>query len=376
MLFYFFKNSRFLLIALICLTTIQAQDFIRSEKEKFKIRVLAEGLQTPWGMEKLPDDRFLITERPGRLRILTEQGLDPEPVKGIPEVFAQGQGGLLDIKLHPQYRENGWIYLAYSDSQNGKSHTKIIRGKLKDHQWTDSETVYEVPLKEYTANGVHFGCRLVFDHQGFLYFGIGDRGEMKEAQNRSKAQGKIHRIHDDGRIPTDNPFTDDPIALKSIWAYGVRNPQGLFFDQETDLLWETEHGPQGGDELNQIQKGHNYGWPLVCYGVNYGGKPISDRQEMEGVTNPITYWVPSIAVSSVLLYRGNQFYQWKESLFVVSLAKQQFLRLEVENGKVRHQEKIWEMKGRIRDIRSFEDGYIYLVMNDPGQILQLIPFNP
>lgn len=362
-------------IALLFFIPLQSQELIRSEKETFKIETLVEGLKTPWALEKLPDGRFLFTERAGTVHFFDEKGLDPTPISGVPKVFAQGQGGMLDLKLHPQYRENGWIYLSFSDPQGDKAFTKIIRGKIINHEWTSSETIFEAPQSLYSKSGVHYGSRMVFDDQGFLFFAIGDRGDMKEAQNLRKPHGKIHRVFDDGKIPTDNPFFSQEGALKSIWSYGHRNPQGLFFDRESGKLWETEHGPKGGDELNLIHKGHNYGWPLVCYGINYNGQPISDKQEAEGITNPITYWVPSIAVSNVLVYRGNQHYQWKENLFVVSLAHQKLIRLEVENDKITHQEVLWDQKGRMRDIRTFDDGYIYILFNDPGKIIRLKPFS-
>jgi glucose/arabinose dehydrogenase len=369
-------HFRLLAVILLHFHLLVAGDFIRSEKESFKIEVLADGLQNPWGIAKLPDGRFLLTQREGTLHFLSEKGLDPTPITGFPPVFSQGQGGLLDVILHPDYSENGWIYLSFSDLYEGKSFTKIIRGKINDHQWTSTETIFEAPRSVYTHSNVHFGSRMVFDSQGFLYFSIGERGAMKEAQNLERAQGKIHRVCDDGKIPEDNPFVSQKNAVESIWAYGVRNPQGLFFDKEKGILWETEHGPKGGDELNIIRKGNNYGWPLVSYGINYNGQPISDKTEAPGITNPITYWVPSIAVSNVMKYEGNQFYQWKGNLFVVSLALQKFVRLEVDGEKVTHQEVIWEKQGRMRDIRTFDDGYIYILMNSPGKIIRLKPYTP
>ena len=364
-----------LLIFILFLIPLSSQELVRSEKQTFKVETLLEGLKTPWALEKLPDGRFLFTERAGSLHFFDEKGLDPTPISGLPTVFSQGQGGLLDLKLHPQYDQNGWIYLSYSEPTQDKAFTKIIRGKIVDHQWSSSETIFEAPPNDYTNSKIHFGSRMIFDDQGYLFFSIGERGAMNEAQNLQKAQGKIHRVFEDGKIPSDNPFFNQPKAIKSIWCYGNRNPQGLFFDREKGKLWETEHGPKGGDELNLISKGNNYGWPLVCYGINYNGKPISDKQEAEGISNPVTYWVPSIAVSNVIQYRGNQYYPWKGNLFVVSLALQKFIRMEIENDQITHQEVIWEQKGRMRDIRTFDDGYIYILFNDPGKIVRLKPFS-
>ncbi len=351
---------------------------ISSQKENFKIEVVAEGLKNPWGLVDLGAGRMLVTERAGTLRMIQDGHLLPDPISGIPSVYAQGQGGLLDIELHPDYQKNGWIYLAYSHEKEGKGLTKIIRGRLKDGAFVDQETIFEAPAGDYVGGGNHFGCRMEFDGKGFLFFSIGDRGDKTTPENNAQklgnVKGKIHRIHDDGRIPADNPFVSTAGAAPSIWCYGNRNPQGLRFDTKTGLLWETEHGPRGGDELNIIEKGKNYGWPVITYGVNYSGTAITDHTSEPGMEQPVTYWTPSIAVSGLEIYHGGLFPEWKGNLFAGALAHQKLVRLEIDNGnRVTGQEILLEKSGRIRDVRAFSDGAIYIVYDEPGKIVRLVP---
>jgi len=351
---------------------------IDSEKAKFRVEVIADGLENPWGIVLLPDGRYLVTERPGRLRVIKDGVLDPRPVEGTPAVWAQGQGGLLDVQLHPQYAENGWIYLSFSDPKDDAALTKIVRGKLRGHAFVDQETIFQAPEAEYTKGGVHFGNRIDFDGKGFLYFSIGDRGDKttpeNNAQKLTNGKGKVHRIHDDGRIPADNPFVGTPDASPSIWSYGNRNPQGLRFDRRTGLLWESEHGPRGGDEVNIIRKGLNYGWPIVTYGINYSGTPISDKTGAPGIEAPVLHWTPSIAVGGIDFYYGDKFPGWKGNLFATALAHQKLVRMEVsEDNKVTHQEILLERSGRIRDVRSLGDGALTLVYDEPGKVVRLVP---
>lgn len=359
--------------------SVGAQDnaVISSEKARFKVETLADGFDHPWGLEKLPDGRFLVTERPGRLRVIENGKVLPEPIKGIPEVWARGQGGLLDVRLHPDYAKNGWIYLSYSDPRGDKALTKIVRGRVKDGAWVDQETIFEAPSDQYVGTGVHFGNRICFDGKGFMFFSIGDRGDVTKPQNNAQkltnVKGKIHRLRDDGSVPMDNPFYARGGAMKSIWSWGVRNPQGLCFDAKGNL-WEVEHGPRGGDELNLIQRGKNYGWPICTYGINYDGTPITDKRSAPGMESPVTYWVPSIAVGSVEFYHGDQFPGWRGNLIATALAHQKIVRLEIDPAnKVTHQEILLERTGRIRDIRCFDDGSIYLVYDEPGKIVRLVP---
>lgn len=351
----------------------QTDGTIRSQKATFRVEAVATGLRNPWGLVKLPDGRFLVTERPGALRVIAQGQLQP-PISGVPAVFARGQGGLLDIQLHPRYAENRWIYLAYSDPREGKGLTKIIRGRLRENAFVDQQVIFEAPLEEYTSGPVHFGCRLTFDRSGHLYFSIGERGEMQNAQNLANVKGKIHRLHDDGRVPADNPFVKTPGARPSIWSYGNRNPQGLLLHPETGVLWETEHGPRGGDELNIIRRGANYGWPVITYGIDYDGSIISKKTAEPGMEQPVIHWTPSIAVAGLGLYLGQGFPQWRGNLFATALAHQKLVRLEVRDNKVSSQEILLEGSGRIRDVRWFEgDDALYLVYDAPGQVVKLVP---
>jgi len=363
------------LVATLALAPLALAEKIESRKATFEFEEVATGLVNPWSLLKLPDGRLLVTERPGRLRIIDENGnLQKEPVAGIPEVYAKGQGGLLDLEFHPDYSENGWIYIAYSDpNDDGGGLTRIIRGRLDGNEFVDQETIFEAPADQYGKAGVHFGCRLEFDKEGYLYFSIGDRGGMHNAQKLDNVMGKTHRIHDDGKIPTDNPFVDDPNAMPTIYTYGNRNAQGLSMHPKTGEIWETEHGPKGGDELNLIKKGTNYGWPVITYGINYNGTPITDKTEAPGMAQPVIHWTPSIAVCGIDFYSGDQFPQWQDNLLVTSLAHQKFIRLEIDGDQVKEQEIVFEKKGRIRDVEVTADGEVYVVFDQPGKIIRLKP---
>ncbi len=344
--------------------------------EKFKTEVIAEGLENPWSVAKLPDGRYLVTERAGRLRVI-ENGNVSEPVKGVPEVWAKGQGGLLDVVLHPDYAANGWIYLSFSKPIGDGALSAIIRGRLKGNELVDQEVIFDPPAAEATTGGAHFGCKLVFDGKGHLFFSHGDRGDVttpaNSAQRVDNIKGKIHRIMDDGKIPEDNPFVGQDKARASIWSYGNRNPQGLALDPKTGLLWETEHGPRGGDELNIIRKGLNYGWPVVTYGINYSGTPISDRSEKKGMEPPVIHWTPSIAASGLAVYHGDKFPSWRGNLLAGALAHQKIVRITLEGEKVKDQEILLEKTGRIRDVRCFDDGYVTVVYDQPGKVIRLVP---
>ncbi|MDD5198520.1 MAG: PQQ-dependent sugar dehydrogenase [Terrimicrobiaceae bacterium] len=355
----------------------QQPEVIASERARFKIEVLADGLDHPWGMVKLPDGRFLVTERPGRLRVIAGGKLLPEPIKGIPPVFARGQGGLLDIQLHPDYAKNGWIYLSLADPQGDKGLTKVIRGRIKDGVWVDQQTIFQAPADQYVPGGNHFGCRMQFDGKGFLFFSVGERGDVttpaNNAQKLTNVKGKIHRLRDDGKVPMDNPFYKTPGATQSIWSWGHRNPQGLHFDRY-GTLWEAEHGPRGGDELNVIRKGLNYGWPLVTFGINYSGTPITDKTSAPGMESPVIHWTPSIAVGGIDFYHGSEFPAWNGNLFATALAHQKLVRMEIDaSNHVTHQEILLEKTGRMRDIRCYDDGSLYLIYDDPGKIVRLVP---
>ncbi len=349
---------------------------VQSEKESFKLEpVLETGLAEPWAIAFLPDGRLLVTERPGRLRIIEKGRLLPEPVSGIPAVYG-GEGGLLDVAIHPQYsrRGNDWIYLSYGDkSSDGMGLSAVVRGRLRDGAFVDQQQIFKADPSCYRPGGQRFGSRLLFDDQGHLFFSIGDRAHPGDEQDLSRPNGKVHRVNDDGSIPKDNPFVHQPGAMPSIWTYGHRNPQGLVFSPVTGELWESEHGPRGGDELNILHPGHNYGWPVITYGMNYDGTPITAHTAQAGMDQPITYWVPSIAASPITFYTGDRFPQWKNNLFVGSLAAQELRRLVIDGHTVTEQEILFKGIGRVRDVVNAPDGSLYIILNQPDRIERLVP---
>jgi glucose/arabinose dehydrogenase len=347
---------------------------------RFRVEAVVEGLSKPWSIAFHPSGASIITERDGAVRVFSNGTLF-DPVEGTPEVWARGQGGMLEVAVHPGYEKNGWVYLAFSESRgtdqpNNKGRaigtTKIVRGRIIDNQWVDEEMIFEVPVEFHRSAGVHFGTRLVFK-DGYLFFSIGDRGAQDMAQDITKPNGKVHRIHDDGRVPRDNPFVDDRDAYPTIWSFGNRNPQGLDLHPGTGELWESEHGPRGGDEINVIERAKNYGWPVITYGINYNGTPITEFTEKPGMEQPRHYWTPSIAVCGIDFYEGDAFPEWKHNLLVGGLASQQLHRLEIEDGKVVRDEIILNDIGRVRDVASGPDGNIYVVLNGPDKIVRLVP---
>lgn len=349
---------------------------VSSEKAVFRTEVVIDGLRNPWGVVRLPDGRFLITERPGPVRLWDGKTL--ETLRGTPQVLARNQGGMLDVALHPRYEENGWIYLAYSKPfGDGAGLTAIVRGRLRASEYTDVETIFDPPADQATRGGVHWGVRMVFDEAGHLFFAIGDRGHRPDAsnpaQNLRHVAGKVHRIFDDGRVPQDNPFFGREDAWPTVWCYGSRNIQGMAFRPGTSQLWAVEHGPKGGDELNWIRPGLNYGWPIVSFGINYDGTRFTDKTEAPGMEPPVVQWTPSIAVGGLAFYDGEHFPQWRGSAFVTALAYQMVVRLEFEGDKVVHQEELLKNTGRIRDVRVLSDGHLYLVYDEPGRIVRLLP---
>lgn len=362
-----------------------ASGIVRTTHHAYRVEtVVDEQLEIPWAVAFPSDGSVLITERPGRLRIVAEGEL--ATVEGTPEVWAFGQGGLMDVAVHPQHADNGWVYLAYSERwrENGNDvgMTRIVRGRIERTRdgfvWSDEQTIYEPPRGLGSRTGFHFGCRIVFD-DGYLYFGIGDRGPFVQAQDLSRPNGKIHRIHDDGRVPADNPFVDTDGALATIWSYGHRNPQGTVMD-DAGRLWVTEHGPRGGDELNLVEPGANYGWPTVSFGINYNGKPFAqpwpDRLETgdPGITMPAAVWVPSIAVCGLSVGAGGLFPNWEGDLFAGGLAGQIVERIRVDDqGSVIEREPVVRDIGRVRDVKTAPDGAIWIVLNGPDSVVRLAP---
>lgn len=344
---------------------------IQSEKQKFGIDTITMELKNPWGMAFLPDGRILVTDRAGDINIVKDGKLLEEKIQGVPAVYAHGQGGLMEIKLHPDYETNGWIYLAYAKPGEGGGGTTIARAKLEGNTLTGLEELFSA--QPFTDAGVHFGCRIVFDGKGYMYFSSGERGTKENAQNLGNHLGKILRLHDDGQVPSDNPFTGTIGAKSEIWSYGNRNPQGLVYDKENETLWGMEHGPKGGDELNKIEKGKNYGWPVITYGINYDGNPISDLQEKEGLEQPEHYWVPSIAPCGMAQVKGDKFPNWKNNLLIGALAHTHVARVEIDNGKYVKEEKLLDKIGRVRAVEESPEGYIYVATENPGMLVKLVP---
>ncbi len=343
-----------------------------------KSEVFAENLEIPWSIDFVNEELAYITERPGRLRVVENGQLMEQEVTGIPEVLHAGQGGLMDVTLHPDYDENGWVYLSYSQALSNKDNanrppamTRIVRGRIKDYQWVDEELIFETPPEFYSTKRHHYGCRIVFDEAGYLYFSLGDRGSRNQAQNIDRPNGKIHRIYPDGSVPEDNPFYHEEGAFKTIYSYGNRNPQGLAVHPETDELWETEHGPRGGDELNLIKAGINYGWPVITYGLNYSGSPITDMVQKEGMEQPNLYWKPSIAVCGLDFYSGDEFPKWNNHLMVGALKYEEVQLLNITSNRVIHTETIVKNLGRVRDVAAGPDGTIYVVLNKPDAVIRL-----
>jgi len=343
-----------------------------------EVETYATGLDAPWGMAFLPDGRMIVTEKPGSIRIVNTNGSISEALTGAPEVCACGQGGMLDVQVHPDFENNSMVYLAYAHpiQKDGEKlgYTAIARAKLNGLALENLEVIYKADDKFYTKRGHHFGSRIVFDEEGYLFFSIGDRGQQDLAQDYTNPNGGMHRIHDDGRIPEDNPFVDMPGAIKSLWTYGNRNPQGVDVHPTTGEIWAAEHGPRGGDELNHIQKGLNYGWPTITYGINYNGSVITDETSREGMEQPNWFWKPSIAACGMSFYTGDVFGPWKNSLLVTSLKFGEIHRLSLNGGSVIHSEVITKIEGRPRDVLTGPDGNIYVAVEaGEGRIDRIVP---
>ena len=346
----------------------------KSEKHAFRVATLVTGLENPWSIAFLPDGRMLVTERAGRLRLVSHDfKLNPKPIDGLPEVVPQGQGGLFDVVLHPQYAQNGWIYWAYNAPGPGGWGTALARGKLQDHRMTEVQVLFSMQPK--TRSNHHFGGRIVFDQAGLLYLTLGDRGDKDRAQKLSDHAGSVIRLHDDGRVPANNPFVNRAGALTEKWTLGNRNMQGAALHPQTGELWTHEHGPQGGDEVNVMRSGFNYGWPVITYGVNYGlGTKIGEGQAKAGLEQPLHVWVPSIAPSGMAFVSGSQFPQWQGNLLVGALRGQTLVRLTLEGEKVLGEERLLQGRSRLRDVRMGPDGFIYLLTDEAqGTLLRLEP---
>jgi aldose sugar dehydrogenase len=352
---------------------VAAQEMHRSAEHDFRVVTVADGFDTPWSMTFLPSGEMLVTERPGRLRIVRNGRLLPSPVGGVPEVYARGQGGLLEVAAHPDFSSNRLVYLTYSKPLADGSTTAVIRGRFENDRLNDVEEIFEA---RSSGNG-HYGSRLAFDGNGYLYITVGDRQapstgnlEAHPAQDLSNHHGVTIRLHDDGRVPADNPFVDRPGALPEIYSYGHRNAQGLAIHPETGDVWLNEHGPQGGDEVNVVRAGANYGWPVIGYGVNYrSGSAIHEGTHRPGMEQPIHVWVPSIGVSGLTFYTGSQFPGWQGDAFAGGLSGGYLARLDVEDGEIVREEVLLPGIGRVRDVRQGPDGYLYLAVEARDGVL-------
>lgn len=362
-----------LLVALGVAPALCAQTY-SSEEHAFTVRSVVGGLSHPWSVAFLPDGRMLITERAGRLRIVKDGVLDPQPLAGLPPVTQHGQGGLLDVALHPDFAKNGLVYWAFAARAADGVGTEVARGRLAGNRIEGVEVIFRQSPKG--SAGVHFGSRLVFDRAGLLYITLGDRGEMERAQRPGDHAGSVIRLHDDGRVPKDNPFAGKPGWKPEKFTLGHRNQQGAALHPATGLLWTHEHGPQGGDEVNVIRAGTNYGWPVITYGVNYGfGTKIGEGTQKAGLAQPVHYWVPSIAPAGMAFYTGERFPRWKGDLFVGALKDRMLVRLRLEGEKVVKEERLLKgVLGRVRDVRAAPDGYLYLLTDeDAGALIRLEP---
>jgi len=392
--------------ALLAAAPLAAAEVIRTREHPVTITTVAQGLERPWGLAFLPDGRLLVTERPGRMRVVGKDGrLDPVPVAGLPRVDAQGQGGLLDVALHPRHRDNGWIYWSYSqrDAQGGNG-TEVARGRLAGGpgawRMEDVEVIFRMAPKSNASH--HFGSRLVFDDPSTrgrppaaaggsaggaaarpgsdpavtLYVTLGDRGEQSRAQRLDDHAGKILRLTDDGRPAPGNPFANDSKAKPEVFSLGNRNVQGAALHPKTGVLWAHEHGPQGGDELNVIKAGVNYGWPVITYGVNYvSGTKIGEGTEKAGMAQPVKYWVPSPALAGMAFYDGDKFPKWRGDVLIGALRGQALIRVRLDGEKfVEDEFMLVGNVPRVRDVRVGPDGYVYLLTDVPnGAILKLQP---
>ncbi len=344
---------------------------LTSGQRDYKVEMVVDNLSNPWGMTWLPDGSMLITEKSGTL-IRFADG-EKTTISNVPEVYNRGQGGLLDVELHPNYTQNGWIYITYASTEGSGNggNTKLIRAKLENNALVQIESLYKGDHN--STRGQHFGSRIEFDNDGYLYFSIGDRGARDvNPQDITRDNGKIYRLHDDGRIPDDNPFVNESGAKKAIYSYGHRNPQGVALHPTSGKIWVHEHGPKGGDEINVVKKGANFGWPVISYGINYSGTRFTDETARPGMEQPVYHWTPSIAPCGMDFVTGNQYPDWKGHLLVGSLKFNYVELVRLDGEKVIGREKIAEDVGRVRNVKMGPDDYIYIAVEGQG-IVRLIP---
>lgn len=362
----------------LLISNAQAAQNYKSVEHSYVLETVVEGLQTPWSMAWLPSGEMLVTEREGSLYRVRDGKLS-QAIAGVPAVLAKGQGGLFEVLVHPNFADNQLIYLSYAKPMGDSATTAVLRGRLVDSTLTDIEEIF---VSQTEGKG-HYGGRLVFDQAGFLYVTIGDRqaspsGDLAAhpSQDRSNHHGVVVRLQADGTVPADNPFVGDDTGLDEIWSYGHRNPQGLAVHPQTGALFSGEHGPKGGDEINIVEPGKNYGWPVIGYGVNYGmGTPIHASQSDGTMEQPAHYWVPSIATAGLAIYSGDKFPRWQGNVFVGGLRGQQLARVVLDkdgqNGV--YEETLLTGYGRIRDVRQGPEGYLYIAVESPGRVVRIMP---
>ncbi len=349
-------------------------EVFETERGSVRAEILADGLRNPWALAFLPDGSALITERPGALRRWSEAGLDPDPVDGVPDVHARGQGGLLDVALDPEFAENGRVYLSYAAPSRRGAHTAVARGRLAGGALEDVEAIFQG--QNQGGGGRHFGSRLAFAPDGTLYVTIGERGDADRAQDPSTHHGTVVRLNRDGTVPDDNPFANSEGALPEIFTLGHRNAQGLALRPGDGSMWVSEHGPRGGDEVNRLWAGANYGWPVITHGRAYSGFPIGEGSEKEGLDQPVWQWTPSMAPSGAAFYDGALFPEWRGNLFVGALKFRYLSRLTLEGDRIVGEERLFEDAfGRIRDVRQGPDGALWLLTDDPrnGRLIRISP---
>lgn len=342
---------------------------LKSEEGTVEVTTVVKGLEHPWSVAFLPDQQgMLVTERAGNLRRVSPDGQLSAPLNGVPEVWARGQGGLLDVVLSPDFKQDRTVYLSYAEAgDDGKAGTAVGRGQLSEdlQSLKNFNVIFRQQPKLSTGN--HFGSRLVFDRDGYLFITLGENNERPTAQDLDKLQGKIVRIYPDGKVPDDNPFVGQANVRPEIWSYGVRNPQGAALNPWNGTLWENEHGPRGGDELNIIERSKNYGWPLATHGINYSGAPIPEAggKTAEGTLGPFHVWEVSPGLSGMAFYDGDRFKAWQHSVFIGALVSRNLIRLELEGDKIVHEERLLgELGERIRDVRQGPDGFLYVLTDD------------
>ncbi len=342
-----------------------------------RVTAVVGGLNHPWAMAFLPEGGVLITERPGNLRLLRIPGGLSKPLAGVPKVAAQGQGGLLDVALSPDFARDRYVYLSYAEADGSKSGTAVGRGKLSADGTALEDFRVLFRQQPKLSSGLHYGSRLVFDGKGYLYISLGENNQRPTAQDLDKLQGKVVRLKADGSVPPDNPFVGQAGARPEIWSYGHRNPQGMALNPWSGQLWENEHGPRGGDEINLVQRGKNYGWPLATHGINYSGQPIPEAKgaDLPGMEPPLYWWPKSPAISGMAFYSADRFPAWRNSVFIGALANQNLIRLTLDGDRVVAQEwLLTDRKQRIRDVRQGPDGYVYVLTDaSPGELLRLAP---